>query len=354
MSSMKFLSALQNPYPVQSSPQLSHENLPSEEGGIQSVLHPENREWLAKQGYYNQHNEKQSPNEKSAPTSKNSSKLQKSLSLDASERRKMFQKSRTPQPQSLCDLIESDETVLPVIAKDAFKSLDSHIDSDNASCPQSFDNGFHMGNFTSMETSTDSFDSVDSGKGYFSQKSGKSRDTFYDYGSISNRRKEEVEMLMSGKDDDGQYHVSPASSRQSSLEHTLTSHQLGHKLQKQKESQSTLTADDEEADSLLQVTNESSQLLDSSNEKRVKFQHEDETDSGHASPGKTSDKSDGGNGKVLTLYFPKDKYSEGDVVPQSVHKLDRLHVPGSEKVRYIYISGTVRVLLDKVLYIADG
>ncbi|XP_033728468.1 uncharacterized protein LOC117317700 [Pecten maximus] len=219
MNSMKFLQALQSPSTHMQS------NYDTENDGVHSILNPENRNWLASQGYY--HSKSDTLTSASKPVTTSVHKLTKSWSMDATERRKAFGKTRRSQHRSLSDLKEVDELTSPKV--------------ENRTGTQSFDS---FGNFTSVETSTDSFDSVDSTQlgrtnvmGLGVGSSGRRGSGIIlpvplpmaDDSAITNLRKQEVEMMSSFPDTDGDYNVSPPLSSQSSLENTLTTKQL-HKL----------------------------------------------------------------------------------------------------------------------------
>ncbi|XP_060062739.1 uncharacterized protein LOC132543273 [Ylistrum balloti] len=221
MNSMKFLHALQSPSHVPSNYDIENE-------GVHSILNPENRDWLASQGYY--YSKSGTPTSTPKPATTSVHKLAKSWSMDATERRKAFGKTRRSQHRSLSDLKEEvDELTSPKV--------------ENRTGAQSFDS---LGNYTSVETSTDSFDSVDSmhlghgrtnvlGRGVGNNVRRSSGIILpvplpmANENIITNIRKQEVEMMASFPDADGEYFVSPSLSTQSSLEHTLTSKHL-HKL----------------------------------------------------------------------------------------------------------------------------
>ncbi|XP_069107269.1 protein ITPRID2-like [Argopecten irradians] len=216
MNSMKFLHALQSP-----SAQMQQSNYDTENDGVHSILNPENRDWLARQGYYLTKGGAAPSPPKPVPTSTH--KLAKSWSMDAHERRKAFGKTRRHQHRSLSDLKEVDELTSPK--------------AENRTGTYSFES---LGNFNSVETSTDSFDSVDSNTlcvGRQSLMEGRRGSgviipvplPMAEDRAITNLRKQEVERMASFPDTDGDYNVSPPLSAQSSLENTLTTKQL-HKL----------------------------------------------------------------------------------------------------------------------------
>lgn len=308
MNSMKFLHALQSPQK-----NIAHNyDTDNDETGLHSILNSENREWLARQGFYNV-----KAGVSSKPGSNAAQKLMKALSLDATERRKAFGKSRRKQHRSLSDLQEeSDETTSP---KPGLHSLD---------------NGFSFGNFTSIETSTDSFDSTDSAFKYCQgsmPEVGMLRGVgingrresgvilpiplpMTEDPAITNLRKQEVEMLTSFPDADGDYFVSPPLSAQSSLEHTLTSTQL-HQLST-KSSTCTLVDDGEPITDGLpsNPTNGESDTVVSENE----FQQNEDGEASHTNsknPDMDAAK------EVLTLYFSADnkKFQLDPESSDSVH-----------------------------------
>lgn len=209
-----------------------------------SILqNPKNREFLQKQGYYDKHN----PQSKSGDDSK-TNKLTRSQSLDASEKRKRFQATKSRNYSSLTNVPEQEE--MPYSRRN-FQSYNASFDTAQTSTA-SFDYGRSM---TSIETSTDSFDSGDSTERrrrdivrpdplpvtplqsnigdsgiWNTQDSTRSIDDEYltDFSRESARqRRTDVTKMMSGDNysvgDDADILKSPPLSRTPSLEATLTS-----------------------------------------------------------------------------------------------------------------------------------
>ena len=220
-----------------------------------SILqNPKNREYLAKQGFYDKHIKKS----KTEPDFK-SGKLSKSQSMDASEKRKRWISDTTKSRNysSLGNVPEQEEVF---DSRRNFTSLGASFETARTS-GTSFDYGRSM---TSMETSTDSFDSGDSG-GSKRRHGARGSDVFLESPQQSNiadsgiwntqdstksmeeeylaefsresakQRKSQVTRMMSGDNyvvgDDADILKSPPLSRTGSLETTLTSSGF-HKLDK--------------------------------------------------------------------------------------------------------------------------
>lgn len=146
MHGMKFLNLL--------SSAKSLNNLVDKSEEHPSILqNPKNREYLAKQGFYERHRKSNQTDQ-----SFKQSKLVKSQSLDASEKRKRFQATKSRNYSCLTNVPEQDEVF------DSRKSSSTNYHSFGTSFgtarTSSFDN-YHR-SMTSMETSTDSYDSSDS------------------------------------------------------------------------------------------------------------------------------------------------------------------------------------------------
>ncbi|KAJ8320127.1 hypothetical protein KUTeg_001714 [Tegillarca granosa] len=248
LTGMKFLSAFRNSQnPLTSTPNLSSEKkeTDAEVMAHPSILHPLNRDWLAKQGYY----EKSTAVPKNKSKSKSSTpKLFKAMSQDAAERRKRFHQSKSTKHYSLHDLQEMEE---------------DDSESKASSAMTSFDREYQFRSFATTSMSCDSFDSSDSPV-YSSpgRSSFRRNDSLIDdeeapvfvneniipqqsnvttaTSKIAHLRKSQVERLMSSEEDDGDYNVL---SPQSSLERTLTWQQL-HSMS---ERSNTVTSDDQTA-----------------------------------------------------------------------------------------------------------
>lgn len=249
MTGMRFLSAFRNSHnPLTSTPNLSTDKKDGEAEVIvqhPSILHPLNRDWLARQGYY----EKSTAVPKNRTKSKSAPKLFKAMSQDAAERRKRFHQSKSTKNYSLQDVQETEE--------DDSESKDS-------SAMTSFDREYQFRSFATTSMSCDSFDSSDSPV-YSSPRRGSFRrnDSLIDdeeapvfveeniipqqqtnvtmaTSKIAHLRKSQVEKLMSSEEDDGDYNVM---SPQSSLERTLTWQQL-HSIS---ERSNTVTSEDQTA-----------------------------------------------------------------------------------------------------------
>ncbi|OWF51319.1 Sperm-specific antigen 2 [Mizuhopecten yessoensis] len=352
MNSMKFLHALQSPSRMTS-------NYDVENDGVHSILNAENRDFLANQGFY--YSKSVTSTSSPKPTTTSAHKLFKSWSMDATERRKAFGKTRRSQHRSLSDLKEeADELTSPK--------------AENRTGTQSFDS---FGNFTSVETSTDSFDSVDSGHLGHGRRdlmapcgvgnNGRRGSGFIlpvplpmaEDRAITNLRKQEMEIITSFPDVDGDYLVTPPLSTQSSLEHTLTAKQL-HKLST-KSSTCTLLGDTDTepiSDDLtsFEVTNQDSEntFIDNENleptkdsdlsRSQVKFKDYD-TVASHTSPVTSEDlvMADLGPSRpksknmdmnaikdVLTVYFTSNALKE---------KTDEVSTPvtGEEEVEPVFV-----------------
>lgn len=232
MHGMKFLNLL--------SSAKSLSNLSEKPEEHPSVLqNPKNREYLAKQGFYDRYTKKKQ-------TESRPNKLVKSQSLDASEKRKRFQATKSRNYSSLTNVPEQDEV------------FDSHkVNSGNyysfGSMRASSVDTYHR-SMTSIETSTDSFDSSDS-PGYRGRQSSTRPDPYFGMDQCNNvdsgvwntedsqksldeeylaecvrdsakQRKSQVSRMMTADNyevgDDIDILKSPALSRTGSLESTLT------------------------------------------------------------------------------------------------------------------------------------
>lgn len=247
MHGMKFLNLL--------SSAKSLNNLGEKPEEHPSILqNPKNREFLAQQGFYDRH-KKKSRSESEAKANK----LSRTQSLDASEKRKKFQATKSRNYSSLQNVPEQDEVFDP--QKNGAGNYYSFGTSVGTGRSSSTDN--YRPSMTSIETSTDSYDSGDS-PGY-TGRNGSSRSEPYliqseqmniadsgiwntedsqrsvdeEYLSEFSRdsaiqRKSQVERMMSedcyNVGDDTDILQSPPFSRTGSLESTLTASGI-HKLE---------------------------------------------------------------------------------------------------------------------------
>ncbi|XP_071148173.1 serine-rich adhesin for platelets-like isoform X3 [Mytilus edulis] len=247
MHGMKFLNLL--------SSAKSLNNLGEKPEEHPSILqNPKNREFLAQQGFYDRH-KKKSRSESEAKANK----LSRTQSLDASEKRKKFQATKSRNYSSLQNVPEQDEVFDP--QKNGAGNYYSFGTSVGTGRSSSTDN--YRPSMTSIETSTDSYDSGDS-PGY-TGRNGSSRSEPYliqseqmniadsgiwntedsqrsvdeEYLSEFTRdsaiqRKSQVERMMSedcyNVGDDTDILQSPPFSRTGSLESTLTASGI-HKLE---------------------------------------------------------------------------------------------------------------------------
>lgn len=228
MHGMKFLNLL--------SSAKSLNNLGDKSEDHPSILqNPKNREYLAKQGFYERHNKSNQ-----ADQSFKTNKLVKSQSLDASEKRKRFQATKSRNYSSLTNVPEQDEVFDS--RKSGAANYHSFGTSFGTARTSSFDN--YRRSMTSMETSTDSYDSSDSPGGrlrsakqepfadsgiWNTEDSQKSIDEEYlaEFATDSARqRRSQVNRMMSSDSynvgDDVDILTSPPLSRTESLENTLT------------------------------------------------------------------------------------------------------------------------------------
>ncbi|CAC5368270.1 unnamed protein product [Mytilus coruscus] len=146
MHGMKFLNLLSSTKSLNNLAEKSEEH--------PSILqNPKNREFLAKQGFYDRHKQKC---RSEADTKAN--KLSRTQSLDASEKRKKFQATKSRNYSSLQNVPEQDEVFES--HKNGAGNYYSFGTSFGTARTSSFEN--YRPSMTSMETSTDSFDSGDS------------------------------------------------------------------------------------------------------------------------------------------------------------------------------------------------
>lgn len=135
MNGMKFLNAInQSQNPSRNS---SFDSRQSDDSVLQN---PKNREFLDKQGFYKRHDKKTPKNENTASPSQ--SRINRSQSLDASERRKKFHQMRSRNFST--QILESDE---------------SNLSEEKSPCRDSRDSSLFR-SVTSMEYS-DSFESTE-------------------------------------------------------------------------------------------------------------------------------------------------------------------------------------------------
>ena len=309
MTGMRFLNAINQSHNFSVSQESKSDN--------ESILqHPKNREYLEKQGYYTRHGDKKtgSPTKTGSTAEEKFIRLSKAMSLDASERRKKFHQTRSRnlsllEQSSTEDQSSSKDDRKHAMTSRSFTSIDNSDSFDSAEHNEGHDDVnadvfMHDDDDIMFSRPCVSLGDISPGlmlkRSMFSQESNLQssdeviesedakqamvpRTRAYNEGlqKIAHLRKNQVDRFMVMQDDDEDYVVSPTGSpslsKESSLEHTLTSSDL-HRLKKKSSTlKADSTCDDAEVTSQLSAEREVTPV---SSPRVVKFRLNGESEDG--------------------------------------------------------------------------